>query len=848
MSSLAAAVEIVERPHSRIASIRWISVAFFFSGFSSLLYEVVWMRRLSLFFGSDVYSAALTLAAFMGGLTIGSLLAARYVDDLTNPLIFYGALEISIGIYALCFSALLNLFSNQYRYVYQTFFEVAPWRYNGFRSLVAAAILLVPTTMMGATLPLIVKRFAVKGRIGQYSGFFYAINTLGALAGVLCVGFVLMPAFGLTRSTWVGVAINVLIGATAIGLGIAGRGEPGQVGFEQVHLSASPLPSERAFEARRERDCLAAIALSGFAALALEVIWMRVLVQSFSSAVYSFSAMLACFLFGIFYGSKKLAGFVDKQPEHFRLFGSLELTIGVTVGLLAILTYFVPILFNGSLRVLSAVLGGRFGLASSLAMILVSGILIAVPTILLGATFPVAVKICTRNVDTIGRATARVYAANTAGAVTGALLGGLVLIPAFGTRVSLLATAAVFVATGMFLIYRADSRGWKNLSSVQPALLIGLFIIFAMTAGLMPQQIVLNFDKGNWKKGTTTIYHGEGIAHTVDILRSPDHVTAMSIGGAVEATTSYGNRRHFILKADLPLLLQEHPRDVAVIGLGLGITLSATARYPGIEKVQVIELSPEMVKAQSHVEDVTGGVLHNAKVRVRIDDGRNFLAMTDESFDMITADPVHPRNSGVGYLYTREYYEALKRRLRPGGIVCQWMPMHEMSKASFDVSFRTFAEAFPNASFWYVPWVGLFVATNGPFSIDYEALAKRLEDPVVKSDLASIHISGPDDFLSYMLMGPNQISAYLAANPSETLNTDDNAYLEYHTPFELLSSSTTVVAGLLPYAGLDLSIVRNLPDSDKQHLLASWSHRRDQFVADVQKMSSRPSLERSKSW
>ncbi len=833
MSSQAAAIAVVEKPHSLTASIRWISVIFFFSGFSSLLYEVIWMRRLSLFFGSDVYSAALTLAAFMGGLTIGSLLAARYVEGLANPLVSYGTIEISIGIYALCFPALLNLFSNQYRHVYQAFFELAPWRYNGFRTLIAAVILLVPTTMMGATLPLIVKRFAVNGKIGQYSGFFYAINTLGALAGVLCVGFVLMPMLGVTRSTWVGVAVNLLIGATAIALGAAAPSNAGQIG--PVDFSRDPLPSAPDFDSRRERDCLVAIALSGLAALALEVIWMRVLVQSFSNAVYSFSAMLACFLFGIFYGSKKLAGLVDEQPEPVRLFGLLELTIGVTVALLAILTYFVPILFNGSLRVLSAALGGMFGLASTLAMILVSEFLIAIPTILLGATFPVAVKICTQSVGAVGRATARVYAANTAGAVTGALVGGLVLIPAFGTRVSLLITAAVFVATGTFLIQRSASAGRENLRQLQPALLLALFVIFAIVAVLMPQQIVLNFDKGNWANGAKTIYHGEGIAHTVDILWTPNNVTAMSIGGAVEATTSHGNRRHFILKADLPLLLQEHPRDVAVIGLGLGITLSATARYPGIEKVQVIELSPEMVKAQAHVEDVTGGVLHNPKVRVRIDDGRNFLAMTDKSFDMITADPVHPRNTGVGYLYTREYYEDLKRHLRPGGIVCQWMPMHQMSKSSFDVSFRTFAAVFPNASFWYVPRVGLLVATTGPFSIDYQALATRLQNPVVKADLASINISGADDLLSYMLMGPGEIASYLAANPSSTLNTDDNAYLEYHTPFELLSSSKTVLAGLLPYTGLDLAIIRNLPENEKEHLLASWSDRRGQLLADARK-------------
>ena len=833
--SSAAAVTIDGPPESGSPIIGWMAVIFFFSGFSSLLYEVVWMRRLSLFFGSDVYSAALTLAAFMGGLTIGSLLAARYVDRLGNTLILYGAIEIAIGIYALCFPTLLGMFTTQYRYVYQTYFELAPWRYNGFRVFVAAVILLIPTTMMGATLPLVVKRFAENRKIGQSSGLFYAINTLGAVAGVLCVGFVLMPTLGATKSTWVGVALNVLIGATAIGLGMSGRGKLGHAVPADVDPSTAQLAAEPGFDPRRERECLIAIAVSGLAALALEVIWMRVLVQSFSSAVYSFSTMLACFLFGIFYGSKKFSGIVDRRPEPVRLFGSLELTLGTTVALLAILTYFVPRSYNGLTRVLVAQFPDRFGLVCTVAMLLISGVLIGVPTFLLGATFPVAVKICTRNVQAIGQGTARVYAANTAGAVTGALLGGLVLIPTFGTRVSLVITAAIFVATGAFLIYRADSGGWENLYKPQPALLLGLFFVFVIIASFLPQQIVLNGGTELWSKQFRTIYHGEGIVHTVNILRAPDNTTVMSIGGDVEATTSYGNRRHFILKAELPLLLQEQPRDVAVIGLGLGITLSATARYPGLEKVQVVELSPEMPKAQAHIEEVTGGVLHNPKVHVRIDDGRNFLAMTDASFDMITADPIHPRNSGVGYLYTREYYEAIKRRLRPGGIVCQWMPTHMMSKQSFDVAFRTFVAVFPNSAFWYVPRVGLLVGTQEPFTIDYQALAKRLEDPAVTADLASIGISGVDDFLSYMLMGPDEISAYLAANPSDLLNTDDNAYLEYHMPFELLSSSRTVVAGLLPYARLDLGVIRNLPDSDKPRLMAVWSERENQFLAEAQR-------------
>jgi spermidine synthase len=821
----------------RVSLLPFMGGIFFFSGFSSLIYEVVWMRRLSLFFGNDIYSAALTLSAFMGGLTIGSLLAARYVDRLKNTLIWYGLLEISIGVYALFFVFFLNMFSGEYRHIYQSFYEAAPWKYNGFRILVAALTLLIPTTMMGATLPLVVKRFGAKGQIGKYSGFFYSMNTLGALAGVLSVGFVLLPALGITKTTWIGCAINVLIGSGALLLGLGIREDSDSAVARGVDEPTDPVAFEPGYSSKLEKYGLVAIALSGMAALALEVIWMRILTQSFSGAVYSFSIMLSCFLFGIFYGSRKIAKTIDERSNPVRVLASLELVIAVSVALLGILTYFVPKFFAILLWRLVAFSGGSFGFASTVAEFLVSATLIAVPTLLLGATFPVAVRICTPNVHAIGRGTARVYAANTAGAVAGALLGGLLLIPAFGNRVSLLITAAVFAATGVLLVYTMDSKGWKNLKQPKVLVFLALFTIFVAISSLLPYQNVLNFSNPKDQRPFRSIYHGEGIAHTVDIFRTKQNITIMAVNGTTEADTTYTQRRGFILKADLPLLLHSNPKDVAVIGLGLGISLGATSRYPTVEKIQVIELSPDMVKAQGYLEDVSGGILHDPKIKVRIDDGRNFLAMSDQQFDMITADPIHPRVSGVGYLYTREYYEALKRRLKPDGIVCQWMPTYEISKKSFDVAFRTFVSVFPNASFWYVRFHGLFVATQGKFTIDFKDLSKRLEDPAIKVDMASINIQGPADFLSYMVMGPDEIPAYLAANPSNVLNTDDNAYLEYHTPFEFLEANKKNVddieIGLSPYAGLDLNVIGDLSDEDREELTRLWTRRKNEVLSEM---------------
>jgi spermidine synthase len=334
------------------------------------------------------------------------------------------------------------------------------------------------------------------------------------------------------------------------------------------------------------------------------------------------------------------------------------------------------------------------------------------------------------------------------------------------------------------------------------AVLIVLGFLAGGIAVALPRQTVLNYNMQRSSQ-PTMVYHGDGVSNTVEILKNDADNVIMMINGNIEADTSYIQRRHFILKADLPLLLHPDPKDVAIVGLGLGITLAATARYPTVENIRLIELSPEMVAAHSHLKALTGNILANPRVNLRIDDGRNFMAMSDESFDMITADPVHPRITGVGYLYTREYYESIKSRLRADGVVTQWMPMYHISPGSFDVAFRTFAEVFPNATFWYVRGHGLFVATKQPMQIGCRTLVANFDDSNVKADLASIDIRSPAELLGYMLMDSEHIARYLARNQDRRINTDDNAHLEYRTPFEFMGRTDEIMPDMVKYAGWD---------------------------------------------
>jgi spermidine synthase len=255
------------------------------------------------------------------------------------------------------------------------------------------------------------------------------------------------------------------------------------------------------------------------------------------------------------------------------------------------------------------------------------------------------------------------------------------------------------------------------------------------------------------------------------------------------------------LKAHIPLLLHPNPADVAIIGLGLGITLASTTNFPTVEKIRLVELSPEMVRAHDYLGDLTGNVLDDQKVQLRIDDGRNFMAMSDENFDVITADPVHPRISGVGYLYTQEYYETIRARLRPGGVVAQWMPMYNISPESFDAAFRTFAGVFPYASFWYVRGHGLFVAGDDPIKFSCGRAGDAFGVSAIASDFTSIGVHSPENLAGFLLMDRAHITQYLKRNQNDQIVTDDNAYLEYKTPFEFMGRTDAIVPELIANAG-----------------------------------------------
>jgi spermidine synthase len=786
---------------------------FFLSGSAGLVYQVLWMRSLGLFFGSDMYGVAIILGTFMGGLALGSLLGGRLGELTARPLLWYGIMEIGIGIVALLVPTILEMFDPLLRTFYSADFEKTDSLYHVTRVVLAGGTLLLPTTLMGATLPLIMRHF-VRSRsvLGEMAAFFYAVNTLGALAGTLVAGFLLLPFLGMFTSTLCTAAINLAVGISCVVTGLRtdapGTSKARADLHERIVDTLPGLDSDT--RARIARAALIGIAISGIGSFALEVVWTRILLMSFSATVYSFTSMLACFLFGIFFGSLLIARFVDQTREPLGLLAILELGVAATVALLALLVNVIPEFFGNLLGFTMRLMPGGEGGALVAATLMASFFLLVIPTTLLGATFSVALRAYTVNVTRVGSRTGNLYFANTMGAIVGSLGAVLFLLPAAGAKGGLALIAMLFAANGMYLW--GVQRGGRLRGMARPAIAVPLGItgIAVVISLMIPYRFTLNFNQ-NAGADTRLIYHKEGIQNTIDIVRSGSNITSLVIGGNVEADNGYTQLRHFILKGHLPLMFLEEPESVLVVGLGMGLTLQATTRHPGLQTVNVVELSPEIRQAHAHLGDINGDVINNPLVKIRIDDGRSYMKLADRKYDMITADPIHPKVSRVGYLYTREYYQSIRDRLHEGGIVCQWMPIYQMSPTRLRSAMKTFYEVFPNATFWYVKNHGLFVAKIDSPLIDYRLLQEKFSRPSIREDLAAIDVNSPEEFLALLLMGPEEIRAFVDAEPGIPTNTDDYPYLEYFVPGDLFYQPIDNVRELVEYQTDPTRFVVNQP-------------------------------------
>ncbi|GJL77194.1 MAG: hypothetical protein NPINA01_01830 [Nitrospinaceae bacterium] len=747
---------------------------FFGSGITALIYEIVWTRMLTLVFGHTVFSVSVVLAAFMAGLGFGSYLFGTAIDHLTRPvgpgneiekkpqeqglqgpdhtpLLVYGWIEI--GLFVICglLSLLLANFSSFYAWIH-VWLPDSIIVQNAVKAVLAFVLIFIPTTLMGATLPIISKYYVTdNARLGTQIGILYGINTLGAVVGCLLTGFLLISVLGVLQTVLMTAFVNLFIGISAIRV----YQESGGEGTLSVRPPKFAFPS---LSANPEQKFWMGVSfICGFTALAYEVVWTRLLVFSISSTVYSFSMMLAVFLLGIVLGSWLVIPVISRVANLRTVLIFLQVGIGLfVIGSLYNMEHLLSPPWNSYRLTDPAATLFRYFMDSSSLML--------IPTLFLGMSFPLLIKTVSGGHEHIGRGTGQIYASNTLGAILGSLLMGFWVLPELGSQKSLMLVASLNFLLGILLFLKGNYLGAavrRGLAVAFAAVLI--FINFAIPGDLLDKFFMR--DSVGQRSTKALLYFEEGLTDTVAVFKDtygildPEAKRLITNGISMSASNVIASR-YMKLFAHVPILLVDSPEDVLVVCFGTGQTTGAAGIHPSIRSVDSLDLSPSVIRAGTVFASENHDVLNNPKVNIILQDGRNHLLTTDKKYDVITSEPPPPRTAFTVNLYTKEYYELSRKRLKPGGIVAQWIPLHSQGEKEVAMHFKTFREVFPHALAWMsVANEILIIGSDQPIDLDFKKLQQRLEEPVVRQALAEIEIPDAYSFLSNLWFLEEQIAA-----------------------------------------------------------------------------------------
>jgi spermidine synthase len=735
-----------------------VVTCFLLSGFAALIYQTAWTREFAFVFGTSELAVATVLAAYMGGLALGAWVASRFVRRVQRPVRVYGLLEAGIALAAIAVPFAIRGATALYVALLGGQPDLPPSDGAGHALYFLAssfAILLVPTALMGATLPLLA-RHAVHTRrqIGSRIGALYATNTAGAVAGTLCAAFWLLPAYGLRATVAVAVAANVLVFAIAA---LVARSAP----------PAEPEPDGAAPAARPFHWILPAILLSGAVSFAYEVFWFRLLGHVLGGSVHAFSTMLASFLIGIALGSAAAARAATDGDRALRGFALVQLGIAA----LSVLAY--------------------------LALDRVPGAAIAVllpSTLCIGATFPFAVRILARDPEDASVATARVYAWNTIGAIAGSLGAGFFLIPWLGfpgmLAVAVGASASLALAAALLERPRAVALAAAAAIALAGAALVRLS---------PPWNLLRTGPVAQMLQPGEVIFHSVGRTATVLLVDEgtqwalrTNGLPESSIGAANSRTMKYGSSRWLGL---MPTLARPETRDMLVIGLGGGVAIERIA--PTVERVDVIEIEPEVIAANRRLAGLRRfDPLADPRVILHVNDARGALELSELRYDAIVSQPSHPWTAGASHLYTREFFQLAKRHLRPGGVLVQWMGTNFVDEALFRSLLATISETFPYLRV-YLPYAAgefLFLASDQPLDVEASSLRAMTASPEFFHPLG---MESAEDVAASLILDEEAARRWGQGAP---ISTDDYNLLQTRSPRVTLTSHglepSTIAAGL----------------------------------------------------
>ncbi len=747
---------------------------YFFSGFCALVYEVLWTRMFTQILGATGVAVGLVLACFMLGLALGSYYWGRFIDCARSPAKLYAQLEIGIGLYSLLLPLLLKLAGKFYIYIYQGIHPSLSAVYV-LQFIFSGVLLLVPTFLMGGTFPILVRLMvdSADSQVGANVSRLYAVNLLGAVLGSYIAGFWWIPAIGVTQTNLLAGVLNLFIGLTAYLYYQKIVGQPISEENKAQAPEAAPKRKRRPPVSKRLSYVILFIAaMTGFIALTYEVVWTRIISLIIDNTVYAVSLMLSTYLLGLFCGSIMISRSIDYKYDLVHYLAVFEIVLGL-YGMLHIPLFgqVGAVFFQYKIDKFA---GSWFSFVQG--QFILCGAIMFIPTFLLGAIFPMAAKlyhIPKQAAGKLGTDMGLIYAVNTAGAVLGALGASLIFIPAIGSRRTIIIAALICIIMGLILAVinpRATTR--KKIYTI--------VITFLLTwGGTQTIQSDIAFSEQAGSQEHRMIFRKEDTSSLIEVYEDLQGVkTLVSNRQQQEGSTSrisiYSQKK----QGYLPLLIHPKPEYILNIGLGTGISLAPSINFSP-ELVECVELSEGIITANKFFAKQGNYVIYNPLVNLIKSDGRNYLLLTDKKYDVITADLFSPYKAGTGSLYTKEHYEQCKMKLRPGGIMCQWLPPHQLSPESLKIIIKTFMSVFPDTTLWLTRQSVALIGAPDGIKIDYAAYKAHFEVNKIKNDLTVNRLNDPYEFLTCFVMGGEDLAGFASGS---SINTDNNPIIEFNTP------------------------------------------------------------------
>ncbi|MEO7086160.1 MAG: fused MFS/spermidine synthase [Gemmatimonadaceae bacterium] len=751
------------------------------SGCAALIYEIVWFQLIQLVIGSSAISLGVLLGTFMGGMCLGSLLLPRFVSTGQHPLRVYALLEAGIGVLGLIVLVAVPLVGGAY-----TGTSLHGLAGILLRGVVCAVCLLPPTLLMGATLPAIARWVETTPTGVSWLGFFYGSNIAGAVFGCLLAGFYLLRVFDMATATFVAVMINFAVAAAGFALSKRAPHRPNVRALGDDGAEVPAIPGTNAV--------YVTIGLSGLSALGAEVIWTRLLSLMLGASVYTFSIILAVFLIGLGFGSSA-GSFLSRTAKPRAALGWSQLLLTAAIAwsayMMADSLPYWPI--NPSLSP-SPWITFQVDMLRSLVAVFPAAFL-------WGASFPLAIAAVVGPGQDAGKLVGRVYAANTVGAIVGAVLFSVIVIPTWGTRAGerLLIGVAIIAAIVAFagMIRRAPDAAPSKQKARQSPTLGGLGLLAIAASVIVALVLAANVPDippglvayGRFLPTYTTqpkyLYVGEGMNSSIAVSEEEGGARNFHVAGKVEASSLPQDMRLQRMLGHMSALFDSEPKSVLVVGFGAGVTAGSFVLYPNIKRIVICEIEPLIPQVvATYFTAQNYNVAKDPRVEIVYDDARHFILTTKEKFDVITSDPIHPWVKGAATLYTKEYFELVKQHLNPGGVVTQWVPLYESFPDVVKSEVATFFSVFPDGTIWSndIQGKGYDVVLAGHATaqtINIDSMQARLMRPENARVMQSLNEVGFSSALSLLGTYAGQARDLAPWLVDAQINRDSNLRLQY---------------------------------------------------------------------